>query len=187
MQKCLTCGFICRTATRVCTSVSGWVLCTSCWPGTEWGAEPDQLPFWCKPLCYCPLHNSWRLKILWAPAWERRNRVSWLLTLTSILSSHKCPLCAHPAVVAELVAILFALVGTDEKLQVVSSQHLLCNIRAPVAAPTSHLIGNASVLGHGITPQQVHYLSESFRPWIEWWYAGWHFFIRKTEYVEKVS
>lgn len=93
----------------------------------------------------------------------RKEKQEYQMTAYSELSSLKCPLCAHPAVVAELVAILFALVGTDEKLQVVSSQHLLCNIRAPVAAPTAHLIGNASVLGHGITPQQVHYLRESFQ------------------------
>ncbi len=66
--------------------------------------------------------------------------------------------CAHPAVVAELVAFLFALMGADEELEVVSSQHFLSDIWPPVAASASHLIGNAAVLGHWVTPQHVHYL-----------------------------
>lgn len=67
-------------------------------------------------------------------------------------------LCVHPSVVAELVAVLFALMGANEELQVVSSQHLLSDIWAPVAATTSHLIGNAAILGHGVAPQHIHYL-----------------------------
>lgn len=67
-------------------------------------------------------------------------------------------LCAHPAVVAELIAVLFALMGADEELEVVSSQHLLSDIWPPVAASASHLIGNAAILGHWVTPQHIHYL-----------------------------
>lgn len=67
-------------------------------------------------------------------------------------------LCAHPAVVTELVAVLFALMGADEELEVVSPQHVLSDIWPPVAAPTTHLIGDAAILWHWVTPQQVHYL-----------------------------
>lgn len=56
---------------------------------------------------------------------------------------------------AELITILFALVGADDELQVVSIQEVLCDIGAPVAASTSQLIGDAAVLGHGVAPQQV--------------------------------
>lgn len=59
---------------------------------------------------------------------------------------------------AEFVAVLFALMGADEELEIVSSQHFFCDIWPPVAASTSHLIGNAAVLGRGVTPQDIHYL-----------------------------
>lgn len=55
----------------------------------------------------------------------------------------------------ELIAILFTLVGADDELQVVSVQEVLCDVRAPVAASTSHLIGCATILGHRVAPQQV--------------------------------
>lgn len=56
---------------------------------------------------------------------------------------------------AELIAILFALVGADEELQVVSVQEVLGDIGPPVAASTSHLVGDAAILGHRVAPQQV--------------------------------
>lgn len=59
---------------------------------------------------------------------------------------------AHPAVVAKLVTFLLALMGAHEQLEVVGPQHFLCDVGPPVAAPASHLIGNAAVLGHGVTP-----------------------------------
>lgn len=62
---------------------------------------------------------------------------------------------AHLPIVAELITILFALMGANNELQVVSVQEVLCDIGTPVAAPTSHLIGYAAVLAHGVTPQQV--------------------------------
>ena len=56
---------------------------------------------------------------------------------------------------AELVALLFALVGADEELQVVLVQELLGDVGAPVAAPASHFVWNAAVLDHRVAPQQV--------------------------------
>lgn len=37
-----------------------------------------------------------------------------------------------------------------------SGQHLLRDVRSPVAAAASHLVGDAAVLGHGVAPQYVH-------------------------------
>lgn len=56
---------------------------------------------------------------------------------------------------AELITLLFALVGADEELQVVSVQEVLSDVGAPVAASTSHLVGHAAVLGDRVAPQQV--------------------------------
>lgn len=60
--------------------------------------------------------------------------------------------CVHPAVVAELVAVLFALMGSNEELQAVSSQHFLRHIWSPVTASASHFVVNAAILGHRVTP-----------------------------------
>lgn len=54
---------------------------------------------------------------------------------------------------AELITLLFALVGADEELQVVSVQEVLGDVGAPVAASTSHLVGDAAILGHRVAPQ----------------------------------
>lgn len=67
---------------------------------------------------------------------------------------HTVPLTNLP-VVTELVAILLALVGADEELQVVLLKDLLCHIRPKVAATTSHCIYSAAVLRHGVTPENV--------------------------------
>lgn len=56
---------------------------------------------------------------------------------------------------AELVSLLFALVGADYELQVVFVQEVLGDVGAPVAASAPHLVRHAAVLGHGVTPQQV--------------------------------
>lgn len=61
----------------------------------------------------------------------------------------------HLPVVAELVTLLFALVGTDDELHVVSVQELLCDVGTPVATPTPHFVGYAAVLVHGVAPEQV--------------------------------
>lgn len=65
---------------------------------------------------------------------------------------------AHHAVVTKLIAFLFALVGADEELEVVSPQHFLGDVWPPVAASAPDLIGNAAILGHWVAPQHVHYL-----------------------------
>lgn len=56
---------------------------------------------------------------------------------------------------AELIAVLFTLVGADDELQVVSVQEVLCDVGAPVAASAPHLVGCAAVLGDRVAPQQV--------------------------------
>lgn len=56
---------------------------------------------------------------------------------------------------AELIALLFALMGANDELQIVSVQEVLGDIRAPVAASAPHLVGYASILSHWVTPQQV--------------------------------
>lgn len=61
----------------------------------------------------------------------------------------------HLPVVAELVTLLLALMRADDELKVVLVQELLCDVRAPVAASTSHFVWNAAVLDHRVTPQQV--------------------------------
>lgn len=66
-----------------------------------------------------------------------------------------CQLSNHLPVVAELVTLLFALMGADDELQVVLVQELLGDVRAPVAASASHFVRNAAVLDHRVTPQQV--------------------------------
>ena len=67
----------------------------------------------------------------------------------------------HLAVVAELVALLFALVRADDELEVVSAQKLLRHIWTPVAAPAPQLIGEAAILSHRVTPQHVQNLNSS--------------------------
>lgn len=71
---------------------------------------------------------------------------------------------------AELITVLFTLVGADEELQVVFVQKVLGDIGTPVAASAPQLVGNAAVLGHGVAPQQVHDLvaHRSFKT------ADWH-------------
>lgn len=56
---------------------------------------------------------------------------------------------------AELIALLFAFMGANDELQIVSVQEVLGDIRAPVAASTPYLVGYASILSHRVTPQQV--------------------------------
>lgn len=56
---------------------------------------------------------------------------------------------------AELVTFLLALVGADNELQVVPVHKVICDVGAPVAAPATHLVGNAAVLSHWVAPQQV--------------------------------
>lgn len=56
---------------------------------------------------------------------------------------------------AELITVLFTLMGADDKLQVVFVQKVLGNVGAPIATTASHLIGCAAILRHRVTPQQV--------------------------------
>lgn len=58
-------------------------------------------------------------------------------------------------VVTELIAILLALMGADEELQVVLLKDLPRHIRPKIAAATSHRIFSAALLRHGVTPEDV--------------------------------
>lgn len=75
---------------------------------------------------------------------------------------------AHPAVVAEFIAFLFALMRSDKQLQFVSVQHFLCDVWPPVTPASSNLVRDTTVLRHRVTPQNVHYLErvcETNRTW----------------------
>lgn len=67
---------------------------------------------------------------------------------------HAVPLTDLP-VVTELKALLLALVGADEELQVVLLKDLPCHVRPKVAATTSHRIYFAALLRHGVAPEDV--------------------------------
>lgn len=43
---------------QTCTFVSGWALCMSCLPDTDWSGGPDQGPFGCRLLCCCLPRSS---------------------------------------------------------------------------------------------------------------------------------
>lgn len=62
---------------------------------------------------------------------------------------------AHLTVMAELVTLLLALMGADDELQVVPVHKVFSDVGAPVAAPATHLVGNAAILSHWVAPQQV--------------------------------
>lgn len=70
----------------------------------------------------------------------------------------------HLTVVAELITVLFTLVGADDELQVVPVQEFLCDVGAPIAASAPHLVGYAAVLNHWVAPQQVQDL-QAHRKW----------------------
>lgn len=158
-----------------------WALCKSCWPDTEQSEGPDQLPFLYRLLYCCPPRSNLKPKKLLVPGYKRRDDGK---NKGFFCHSETCALCAHPAVVAELIAILFAFMGADEELQVVSSENLLRDIWAPVAASPSHFIGNAAILGHRITPQQVYHLDRGYR-WTVWalWRIGLCLTILTTTYL----
>lgn len=61
----------------------------------------------------------------------------------------------HLTVVTKLIAVLFALVGADDELEVVFVQEVLGDVGAPVAASAPYFVGHAAVLGYGVAPQQV--------------------------------
>lgn len=71
-------------------------------------------------------------------------------------SSDHC--IADLTIVAKLVSILLALMWADDELEIVSVQKVLGDIRTPVTTSATDLIWNATVLRHGVTPQQVQNL-----------------------------
>lgn len=60
----------------------------------------------------------------------------------------------------ELIALLFALMGSNEQLQSVLEQQSLGDVRAEVAASSSECVGTAAFLGFRVTPQYIHNLQE---------------------------
>lgn len=76
-----------------------------------------------------------------------------------ILFSKDIYLLSHLTIVAELVSVLLALMWADDELEVLSVQKVLCDIRTPVTSSSSDLIGNTTIMRHGITPQQVQNLN----------------------------
>lgn len=52
----------------------------------------------------------------------------------------------------KLIALLFALMGSNEQLQSVLQQQSLGDVRAEVAAPSSECVGTAAFMGFRVTP-----------------------------------
>lgn len=71
-----------------------------------------------------------------------------------------CVFISDLAVMTELVTILFTLMGSYKQLQVVAVEDFTSDVRTPVTAASSHLVWDAAVLRHRVTPQHVHYLQE---------------------------
>lgn len=61
--------------------------------------------------------------------------------------------------VTQLVALLLALVGSDEQLESLLEQQSSGDVRAEVAASPPKGVWTASVLGFGVTPQYIDNLS----------------------------
>lgn len=69
----------------------------------------------------------------------------------------------HPvylSTVTELISLLFALVGSDEKLESMLEQQPLGDVGPEVAASSSECVGTAAFLDFRVAPQYVHYLQE---------------------------
>lgn len=73
--------------------------------------------------------------------------------------SHGCLHCtfepAYLPVVTQLVAILLALVGSDQQMESMLAQQFLRDIGSKVAAPSSKGVGTAAVMRFGVAPQDV--------------------------------
>lgn len=117
-----------------CTSVLRWALWSCCWPGTEPNKAQGLDPASHRPPCCFPHRSNWRQRIKWGPECNKRKDVGHKPSYfgpcldrcvsevrqwsAGLLSAPHC--LADLTVVAELVTVLFTLVGADEELQVVS-------------------------------------------------------------------
>ncbi len=80
------------------------------------------------------------------------------LTKSSLIPSQRFSCIPDLTIVAKLVSVLFALVWAYDELEIVPVQKVLCDIRTPITASTTDLVGNTTILRHGVTPQQVQNL-----------------------------
>lgn len=61
--------------------------------------------------------------------------------------------------VTQLIALLFAFMGSDEQLESLLEQHSLGDVRAEVTASSPKCVGIAAVWGFRVTPQYIYNLS----------------------------
>lgn len=61
--------------------------------------------------------------------------------------------------VAQLIALLFALMGSDEQLEALLEQQAAGDVRAEVTASSPKGVGTAAIWGFGVTPQYIYNLS----------------------------
>ncbi len=80
------------------------------------------------------------------------------LTTSSLIPSQRFSCIPDLTIVAKLVSVLFTLVWADDELEIVPVQKVLCDIRTPITASATDLVGNTTILRHGVTPQQVQNL-----------------------------
>lgn len=59
----------------------------------------------------------------------------------------------------QLIALLFALVGSDEQLEALLEQQAAGDVGAEVTASSAKCVGTAAVWGFGVTPQYIYNLS----------------------------
>lgn len=61
--------------------------------------------------------------------------------------------------VTQLIALLLALMGSDEQLEALLEQQFLGDVRAEVTASSPKCVGTAAVWSFGVTPQYIYNLS----------------------------
>lgn len=66
---------------------------------------------------------------------------------------------SYLSTVTQLIALLFALVGSDEQLESLLEQQSSGDVRAEVTASSPKCVGTAAVWGFGVTPQYIYNLS----------------------------
>lgn len=77
---------------------------------------------------------------------------------------------------AQLVTLLFALMGSDEELEPVLEQQSSGDVRAEVTASSPERVGIAAIWGFWVTPQYVYNLSgEADRGTFIWSFSSYFF------------
>jgi hypothetical protein len=64
----------------------------------------------------------------------------------------KVKVANYHVIMHELVTLQLALVRTDEQLELVSLEHLACDVRPKVAAASTVIVGTAAERRLGVTP-----------------------------------